>query len=94
MLTRFATGQVHDDATQNSQFTCHSCGYEFCLKHETDWHTGLSCTQYDASNNPDARRRKEENEASETFVRNEAMRCPNPNCNAPIQVGLLNPRAE
>ncbi|KAG9948413.1 hypothetical protein KCU85_g5096, partial [Aureobasidium melanogenum] len=45
---------------------CHSCNYEQCLHHKTEWHHGESCRQYDARLRNQTERMTHEQEERET----------------------------
>lgn len=45
---------------------CHSCSYEQCLHHKTEWHHGENCRQYDARLQYQAGKQNHEQEERET----------------------------
>ncbi|KAH0000559.1 hypothetical protein KCU78_g15311, partial [Aureobasidium melanogenum] len=45
---------------------CHSCNYEQCLQHKTEWHHGESCRQYDARLRDQDGKQNHEQEERET----------------------------
>lgn len=56
---------------------CHACSFEMCFHHQTPWHHGQTCEEYDAA------KRNEEDEATSRWMEDHAKRCPS--CDSPVQ---------
>lgn len=42
------SGQIHDDVNGTvMMMTCDKCGAQTCTHHRAEWHTGMTCKQYD-----------------------------------------------
>ncbi|KAI8943261.1 hypothetical protein NX059_001281 [Plenodomus lindquistii] len=44
----YDSGQIHDDEDDGNILRCNACGFLACTIHETAFHVGLTCAQYDA----------------------------------------------
>ena len=71
-----SSGQIHDGGNDHPIMTCDTCHFKTCFTHMMPWHTGLTCSEYDAQQ----KERFEQEAASEKFVSETSVICPNPNC--------------
>lgn len=70
------SGQLADHGNQNNIIKCIKCNRKTCFIHKTQWHRGLTCTQYE-------NRTKIENRDSEKWLVQNTKKCPS--CKSPIQ---------
>ncbi|CAG7851770.1 SubName: Full=Uncharacterized protein {ECO:0000313/EMBL:CCA71208.1} [Serendipita indica DSM 11827] len=40
-------GQEHTGGDASNIVTCHACGSKMCFRHQSAWHEGMSCAQWD-----------------------------------------------
>ncbi|KAI9875805.1 MAG: hypothetical protein M1830_007961 [Pleopsidium flavum] len=87
------SGQINQAGDAEPIVTCVACGFKMCFTHQIAWHSGLTCTQYDApsgttnapvetTNDTRARTTKEE---QETAAKLQGMTKPCPRCGVRIQ---------
>lgn len=77
------SGQLYENTRfMPPRICCSACNFAMCFKHQTPWHQGLTCTEYD---------RKllhgEDEEKSEKWKRDNTKACPGAGCGLPIQKG-------
>jgi hypothetical protein len=53
------SSQIHGGGYENPIMTCTSCGFRSCTIHRLPWHTGMTCTEFDAQTS-DAERAEQE----------------------------------
>ncbi|CAE6464003.1 unnamed protein product [Rhizoctonia solani] len=81
-----SSGQFHDnDPTSCPNVKCNTCGHESCFVHDTPWHQGFTCSQYDSKMKRSAQAGKIR--ANETYISKHAKACPNPGCGRTIEKG-------
>ncbi|EUC67527.1 IBR domain protein [Rhizoctonia solani AG-3 Rhs1AP] len=81
-----SSGQFHDnDPTSCPNVKCDACGHESCFVHDTPWHQGLTCSQYDSKMKRSAQTGKIR--ANEAYISKHAKACPNPGCGRVIEKG-------
>lgn len=78
-----SSGQIHDSDSPCANVKCNACEEESCFKHDVPWHTGLSCSQYDAKMKQTGQAGK--TRASENYISKNAKACPNPSCGRMIE---------
>ncbi|KAJ9621203.1 hypothetical protein H2203_007254 [Taxawa tesnikishii (nom. ined.)] len=66
------SGQINVES--GNYMDCASCGYKQCLEHKVRWHRGETCTQYDYRTS--GRKARDEERASEAFIKANTKRCP------------------
>jgi hypothetical protein len=75
-------GQVHEAGDMEPIMTCNMCGHRMCYIHKRVWHEGMTCDEFDASQNVID---SEQAEAlSQKHIEKTATRCPNPKCGVTI----------
>ncbi|KAF6824335.1 ibr finger domain protein [Colletotrichum plurivorum] len=57
---------------------CHACNFEMCYHHQTPWHHGQTCEEYD-----NAAKSREDDRATKRWLADHAKRCPS--CNWAVQ---------
>ncbi|CAF1323857.1 unnamed protein product [Rotaria sp. Silwood1] len=62
-------GQLNEGEHRNNIVTCVKCYKKTCFTHKTEWHQGLTCTQYDAVKNPEL-------QASQRWIAQNCKKCP------------------
>ncbi|KAF2025622.1 hypothetical protein EK21DRAFT_29149, partial [Setomelanomma holmii] len=74
-------GQEHLSGEEGNIFTCHSCGHKVCIKHESTWHEGETCEEYEyrASGQKEHDLQAQE-EASLAAIGKLSKKCPGPIC--------------
>ncbi|QRV72385.1 IBR domain protein [Ceratobasidium sp. AG-Ba] len=77
-----SSGQIHDITSPCPTVTCKECGAESCFVHDTPWHAGLTCSQYDAK---ERKNRGEGFRANKKYLSKHAKACPNPSCGRMIE---------
>ena len=70
------SGQIHDGGDDQPIITCTTCQFQTCFIHKMSWHTGMTCAEYDAQQT----KRLAQEAASEKFISETSVICPNPNC--------------
>lgn len=50
-LSGCGAGQIHETGRAQPIVTCVQCKHRSCFIHQVPWHEGLSCTDYDATQN-------------------------------------------
>ncbi|KAG8737283.1 hypothetical protein FRC12_017210 [Ceratobasidium sp. 428] len=71
------SGQIHESGDASPVVVCKVCSAESCFKHDTPWHTGLTCGEYDN------RRRNTHAQAdfdSYQYLERKTKICPNRRC--------------
>jgi IBR domain, a half RING-finger domain len=76
-------GQIHDDQHEQPIITCIGCGNKTCFTHQTQWHEGRTCTQYDAELKAASMEHAQANQASDAAIA--SMTKPCPRCHRPIE---------
>ncbi|CAE6404227.1 unnamed protein product [Rhizoctonia solani] len=77
-------GQFHDSSpTSCPNVKCEACGHESCYVHDSPWHRGLTCVQYDSKMKRSAQAGKIR--ANETYISKHAKACPT--CGRMIEKG-------
>ncbi|KAH8744776.1 hypothetical protein BGZ57DRAFT_778783 [Hyaloscypha finlandica] len=66
-------GEEHPDDPKHPMTTCTSCGFNSCFYHETPWHEGITCDEYNAKITVGAVKAEKK---SEKVIRKIAKRCP------------------
>lgn len=67
-------------------FTCIGCHKKSCIKHESTWHEGETCEEYDYRvSGQKERDQKAQEEASRAAVAELSKKCPGKNCAYNIQ---------
>jgi hypothetical protein len=86
------SGQIHFDRTQSPIFRCAACGYRMCTAHVplVAFHEGETCKEFERrleaeknAQEEQARKRREQEEASVQAVKQRARECPG--CGAQIE---------
>ncbi|OAL06196.1 hypothetical protein IQ06DRAFT_211228 [Phaeosphaeriaceae sp. SRC1lsM3a] len=74
-------GQVHMNGEEGNIFTCAACGHKVCIIHESTWHEGETCEEYEyrASRRQEHDRQAQES-ASLDAIGKLTKKCPGPNC--------------
>lgn len=68
-------------------FTCAACGHKMCIIHESTWHEGETCEEYEyRASGRQERDRKAQEEASLDAIGKLTKKCPGPNCVYNIEV--------
>lgn len=80
LRTTCQMGQIHEAGDAEPLMTCTACGFKMCYIHSRSWHSGQTCSQYEAS-----QRHQKENESSLQLIERETKRCPGQGCNVPIE---------
>jgi hypothetical protein len=76
-------GQIYESAESVGPWTeCHACHFEMCFQHQTAWHKGQTCAQYDSQ-----LKYAEEEGRTEEWKLKHAKLCPGPGCGKPIVKG-------
>ncbi|KAF6790758.1 ibr finger domain protein [Colletotrichum sojae] len=57
---------------------CHACNFEICYHHQTPWHHGQTCEEYD-----NAAESREDDRATNRWLADHTKRCPS--CNSAVQ---------
>lgn len=81
------SGQIHDAREVGNLFTCIHCRASFCIVHGSAHDASESCREYEDRTREEEERNEREKEikASEDALGKLSKRCPNKNCNSPIQ---------
>lgn len=66
-------GEEHPDDPKHPMTTCTSCGFNSCFYHETPWHEGITCDEYNAKIAVGAVKAEKK---SEKVIKKIAKRCP------------------
>jgi len=64
---------------RRNRVVCDECGFAMCFAHQTPWHEGLDCIEYDAE------RGDPQLEATRAWIRDNTKACPG--CEAPVEKG-------
>ena len=75
-------GQLHEAGEAAPIVTCIKCGHKTCFTHRVAWHTGLSCADFDASEETKEQTR-DKVQREEEEVRESVRPCPH--CNVDIE---------
>ena len=75
-------GQLHEGGEAAPIVTCTECGYQTCFTHRVAWHTGLTCENFDASEETETETRNRVN-GEEKKLRETVRPCPR--CNVDIE---------
>ena len=75
-------GQLHEAGDAAPIVTCIECGYKTCFTHRVVWHTGLTCKDFDMSEETEEKTRDRVN-TEEKKVREIVRPCPR--CNVDIE---------
>ncbi|PVF96666.1 hypothetical protein CPB86DRAFT_708599, partial [Serendipita vermifera] len=75
------SGQEHTGGESNSIVTCHACGLKQCFKHQTPWHEGLTCDQWDEQIKQDAINK----DLTDELVKTTTKACPREGCGRRIE---------
>lgn len=84
-------GQIHEGGNDQPIVKCVSCGHKTCFQHKASWHTGLTCEEWDLTqqsltseiahrgsrSDRTKERRAEELRASEEAIKKISKPCPN-----------------
>ncbi|TVY36886.1 Uncharacterized protein LOCC1_G007848 [Lachnellula occidentalis] len=73
------SGQIHGGGDDQPIMTCTECQFKTCFTHETAWHSGMTCSEYDEVLAKDKKRTKQE-AASQKYLTKKTKICPNPKC--------------
>ena len=76
-------GQIHESGIDGPIFRCASCGFGVCVIHNTPWHEGETCTEYDYRTDKSLKRKEEE--ASKVTIEKTTKKCPKRTCGANIE---------
>ena len=76
-------GQYHESGTDGPIFRCAACGFRLCVIHNSAWHEGYTCSEWDYKANTSLKQKEEE--ASVSTIQRTTKRCPGRNCGAPIE---------
>lgn len=76
-------GQENLDNEHGSFMKCMTCRYRQCLKHRVAWHDGETCEAYEYRTS--GRKKRDEEEADQAWLKKEASQCPGKKCGAWIQ---------
>ncbi|KAN0099791.1 hypothetical protein V8E51_013566 [Hyaloscypha variabilis] len=74
----YESGQEHTPGT-DAMFVCNSCGHTACVACNRAWHAGKTYAE------ADPRGRQVEDTLSLARIKQTALRCPNAECNVPIE---------
>ena len=76
------SGQIHEGGAEEPIVTCNDCGSKSCFTHQTAWHAGETCEDFDERM---AEERREEDGANAAYMEGNTKRCPNVECQSPIE---------
>ncbi|KAF2789085.1 hypothetical protein K505DRAFT_285044, partial [Melanomma pulvis-pyrius CBS 109.77] len=84
------SGQVHESGHAGNIFRCIACGFRVCVMHDTTWHEGETCQEYDdrvggAKERGEQKRREEQEKASLEAIKKISKKCPGEGCGWNIQ---------
>ncbi|KIM24892.1 hypothetical protein M408DRAFT_43062, partial [Serendipita vermifera MAFF 305830] len=74
-------GQEHTGKESNNIVTCYSCGTKQCFTHQTKWHEGFTCAQWDEHMQISL----EQQAMTEEWIQKETKPCSGPGCGKRIQ---------
>lgn len=74
-------GQEHVGGESNNIVTCYSCGTKQCFTHQTKWHEGFTCAQWDEHMQISL----EQQAMTEEWIQKETKPCSGPGCGKRIQ---------
>jgi IBR domain, a half RING-finger domain len=66
-------GEEHPDDPKQPMITCTSCGFDSCFFHNTTWHEGMTCDEYNAKIAAGAIKAEKK---TEKIIKKIAKRCP------------------
>ncbi|CAF1138616.1 unnamed protein product [Rotaria sp. Silwood1] len=66
-------GQLNEGGHRNNIVTCVKCYKKTCFTHKTEWHEGLTCSEYDTVKNPEL-------QASQRWIVQNCKKCPKCSC--------------
>jgi hypothetical protein len=73
------SGQIHEAGTNSPIMRCVLCGFKTCVQHETKWHDGETCKEYDDRVNK-REEEKKANSATMQLIFDTTKRCPGTGC--------------
>jgi E3 ubiquitin-protein ligase RNF14 len=76
-------GQIHEGGHDNNIFTCATCQFRVCIIHDTEWHEGETCEEYDLRTSPTQQNLQEKNSLEE--VARISKKCPGDGCGCNIE---------
>ena len=68
------SGQIHESGLDEPIFTCASCKFRSCTKHNQPWHEGETCDQFDYRKS--GKKHRDEEAASEKLIAETTKKCP------------------
>ncbi|KAK5112087.1 hypothetical protein LTR85_011668 [Meristemomyces frigidus] len=83
------SGQLHIGGEAAPRFHCIACNLEYCMVHNTIWHKGETCAEFDANSKEDVTERKarqaREEKASLALLQAVSKKCPGKGCDFSVQ---------
>lgn len=71
---RCGCGQEHDEGLKLPLMVCNKCNFKTCVRHKLPWHEGMTCEEFDLSD--EQLERLEEEEATAKLLAGQTMICP------------------
>ncbi|QRV87121.1 RING finger protein [Ceratobasidium sp. AG-Ba] len=82
---RCSSGQIHIGGVGCSMVVCHACSARSCFMHDTVWHEGMTCKQFDKELKKKHPNRTKEIKANSTWLNKHTQPCPGEGCGRWIQ---------
>lgn len=75
-------GESEMESRLRHRVACDACGFEICFAHQTRWHEGLSCAEFDTlrANGGDP-----DDAATRAWLGRNTKPCPGPRCGVPVE---------
>jgi hypothetical protein len=74
-----SSGQIHSTQSEGDMMICYACQYRQCTKHNSEWHHGETCAEYDTRRH----RARSDEVAATKKVEEISKKCPS--CKVPIE---------